>query len=105
MFVSKDLWDVQSKEYQRGFQNALSHLQKQYNLRNRNVPVTLTQKRQNLQKDAPSKETTPAGQNKYKDIVIMNQDRTDEASTSNVRKDKEFQTESRRKEPQDKGQT
>lgn len=74
-------------------------------MRNRNVPVILTQKRQYLQKDAPSKETTPAGQNKDKDIVILNQDRTNEASTSNVRKDKELKNESHRKEPQAKGQT
>lgn len=58
---SEDVWAARTEEYQRGYQNALNHLQKQYNLRNKNVPVTLTQKRKNLQKDAPSKETTPTG--------------------------------------------
>lgn len=48
--VSEDLWVVQTEEYQRGYQNSLSHLQKWYNLRNKNVPVTLNQKRQNLHK-------------------------------------------------------
>lgn len=60
VLASDDLWDVQTEEYQRGYQNALSHLQKKYNLRNRIVPVTLTQERQNVQKDTPSKELAPA---------------------------------------------
>lgn len=103
VLASDDLWAIQTEEYQRGYLNALSHIQKQCKLRNRNVPVTLTQKRQNVQKDTPSKETALVGQNKEKDIVILNQDRTNEASTSNVRKDKDLQTESHKKDSQAKG--
>lgn len=35
VLVSDDLWAVQIEEYQRGYQNSLSHLQKQYNLRHK----------------------------------------------------------------------
>lgn len=74
-------------------------------MRNRNVPVTLTQKRQNVQKDTPSKEPAHAAQNKEKEIVSLNQDKTNETSTNNLTKDKEFQTKSHKKESQVKGQT
>ena len=55
ILTNDDLWAMKIEEYQRGYQNALSHLQKQYNLRSRNVPVTLNQKRKNVQKGAQDK--------------------------------------------------
>lgn len=95
---------MKTEEYQTGYQNSLSHLKKKYNLRNINVHVTLNQKRQNLQKDTPSKEAAPPNQNKEKEVVILSRDKTNEQSTNNVRKDKEFKSESHKKESQAKGQ-
>lgn len=100
---SDDLWADRTEEHQRGYHNALNHLQKQYNLRNINVLVTIIQKRKNLQKDTPSKESPPTCENKDKAIITQNRDRTNEASTRNVRKDKEMQTQSQKKETQAKG--
>lgn len=87
------------------YQNALSHLQKQYNLRSRNVPVTLNQKRKNAQRDPQDKETTHANQNREKEIVILSWDKTNATFTSNARKDKEAQSEGHRKESHPKGQS
>lgn len=95
---------MKTEEYQRGYQDSLTHFQKKYNLSNKNVPVTLNQKRQNVQKDTQSKEVTPTNQNKEKENVILSWDKNNEASTSNVRKDKEVQSESHKKESQAKGQ-
>jgi len=49
VLASDYLWVVKTEEYQRGYQNTHSHIQKQWNLWNINVPITLTQKRQNVQ--------------------------------------------------------
>lgn len=84
---------MQIEEYQRGYHNSLYHMQKKYNLRRRNVHVTLNKKRQSAQRDAQDKETILVDQNKEKEIVILSRDKTNEASTNNTRKDKEIQSE------------
>lgn len=58
--------EEESDEYQRGYMNALSAQQKQYSLRNRDVPVNPIQKRKEA--SAP-KNDSPVAQKKAKEIV------------------------------------
>lgn len=75
VLANDDSWAMQTREYQRGYQNSLNHLQKQYNLRSINVPITLHQKRQNVLKDTPDKEATPAHQKRENENFILSQDK------------------------------
>ena len=77
---------VQKKYYQRGYQNFLSQVQRQYGLRNKNVPITSNQKKKNSQAYFYKKEMTSTNQNKDKGLVFINQGKINEASTRNPKK-------------------
>jgi hypothetical protein len=101
---NNDILAVETEDYQRGYMNALSQVQKQYNLRNRNVPVNANQKGTKSLADIHNKDMTSNSQSKEKDPVAANQGKNNEASTSIPRKDKEVQTGGLRKEVQIGGQ-
>jgi hypothetical protein len=89
---------AEMEDYQRGFQNALSSMQRKYTLSNRNVPITSNQKRPTSPKDTQPQKLTSTNQQKDKEPDTTNQKKSNEASTSNPKKDKETQTAGPRKE-------
>lgn len=82
---------VQSKYYQRGYLNALRLVQRQYSLRNRDVPITSTQKRKTQRKDTHPKQTSQDSTNKEKEPTTINHRNNNEPSISTSNKDKDVQ--------------
>lgn len=72
---------VRKKYYQRGYQNYLTQVQRQYGLRNRNVPITSSQKNQNPQVDAHNKDMPISNKRKDKGPVVPKNRKGNEYST------------------------
>ena len=89
---------VHTKYCQRGYENAISQVHRQYGLRNRNVPITSNKRKQNAKVDAYHKEVVVPNQSKDKVLAIPNHVKGNEDSFNIQRKDKEVQDGGQKKE-------